>query len=465
MPNQQPPPDVDVAIIGGGIQGAGIAQACAAAGYSCTLIEKSHLAAGTSSQSSKLIHGGLRYLESYQFGLVRHNLKERERLLKLAPDLIQRREFLIPIYPHSQRRPWQLYLGLGLYRLLAGENPFRGAYTLPQSEWAQLRGINLTGLSHVFCYNDAQTDDRLLTQAVMYSAESLGAQLLCPVMVEQINRTDNGYDLHLSGAQNCASPHRLSARLVINATGPWVNQLLQRVDRDRHDIEPSSQQSAIAEMLNNHENTKPPKSDEFSGVSTSGNDTLEVGVLETRALEIDALEIDLVQGSHLLLNNQLGEKAFYLEAPCDKRAVFVIPWQGKTLLGTTELLHKGRAEDAAITAGERNYLLRTLRHYFPDIRPDVEGSFCGLRVLPKGQGSAFSRPREVQLHSPKHHSRLLSVYGGKLTGYRDNAQKVVQWVNEQLGARPMIAETAELYLEVPPGALPARAIAIEEKTS
>lgn len=442
MPSEhQMPIDTDIAIIGGGIQGAGIAQACAAAGYRCTLIEKSHLAAGTSSQSSKLIHGGLRYLESYQFGLVRHNLMERERLLKLAPELIQRREFLIPIYPHSQRRPWQLYLGLGLYRLLAGENPFRGPYTLPQSEWPQLRGINLNGLSHVFRYGDAQTDDRLLTQAVMYSAESLGAQLLCPVMVEQIQKNAEGYELFLSGAHNCASPHRLSANLVINATGPWVNQLLQRVDST---AEPDSRQ----------------------GPNTENNKAEGVGEpLCKHTSDIETLAVDLVQGSHLLLNNQLGERAFYLEAPCDKRAVFVIPWQGQTLLGTTELVHKGRAEDAAITTGERNYLLRTLRHYFPDIRPDIVGSFCGLRVLPKGQGSAFSRPREVQLHSPNNHPHLLNVYGGKLTGYRDNAQTVVQWVQKHLGSRTAIADTAELALEVPPGALPARAITIKEKTS
>jgi len=420
----QPPTETDIAIIGGGIQGAGIAQACAAAGYRCTLIEKSHLAAGTSSQSSKLIHGGLRYLESYQFGLVRHNLLERERLLRLAPDLIKRREFLIPVYPHSQRRPWQLFLGLALYRLLAGENPLRSGYTLPQREWSQLRGINLNGLSHVFRYNDAQTDDRLLTQAVMYSAESLGAHLLCPVMVEQVAQTSAGYELLLSGAHNCASSQHLAARVVINATGPWVNQLLQRVvSTSEHSIK--------------------------DGLNAEGT--------ESNRPDLDILAVDLVQGSHLLLDNQLGERAFYLEAPCDKRAVFVIPWQGKTLLGTTELLHQGRAEDAAMTDGERNYLLRTLRHYFPDLRPVITGHFCGLRVLPKGKASAFARPREVQLHSPKGHPRLLSVYGGKLTGYRDNAEKVMQWVAEQLGPREALADTRQLPLELPAGALPARA--------
>jgi len=430
----EPPAETEVAIIGGGIQGAGIAQACAAAGYRCTLIEKSHLAAGTSSQSSKLIHGGLRYLESYQFGLVRHNLLERERLLHLAPDLIKRREFLIPVYPHSQRRPWQLYLGLALYRLLAGENPLHPTYTLPKHEWTQLRGINLSELSHVFRYEDAQTDDRLLTQAVMYSAESLGARLLCPVMVERLTQTDDGYNLLLSGAHNCASPQRLSARVVINATGPWVNQLLMRVH------------SATEQDAREDGASEPSDSLRASTQSQINNDS-----------EVESLAVDLVQGSHLLLDNQLGERAFYLEAPCDKRAVFVIPWQGKTLLGTTELLHRGQPEDAAMTTGERNYLLRTLRHYFPDLRPVIVGNFCGLRVLPKGNGSPFSRPREVQLHSGAKHPRLLSVYGGKLTGYRDNAQQVAQWVGEQLGPREPLADTTQLPLALPAGALPARA--------
>ena len=167
----------DLVIIGGGIHGAGIAQAAAARGLSVMVLEQSGIASGTSSRSSKLIHGGLRYLESGQFALVRECLHERTLLLKLAPQLVKLKSFYIPVYRDTTRRPWLLHLGLSLYALLGGLHPAVRFCRVPQSRWRNLDGLDTAQLEAVFQYNDAQTDDAALTRAVMRSAQQLGAQL------------------------------------------------------------------------------------------------------------------------------------------------------------------------------------------------------------------------------------------------------------------------------------------------
>jgi glycerol-3-phosphate dehydrogenase len=144
--------EFDVAIVGAGIHGAGIAQAVGAAGHSALLLEQSDVAYGSSSRSSKLIHGGLRYLESGQYSLVRESLKERALMLKLAPGLVKMQRFYIPVYAHTRRRPWQLRLGLSLYALLAGFTPQARFGTVPRREWQQLDGLDTANLQAVFWY-------------------------------------------------------------------------------------------------------------------------------------------------------------------------------------------------------------------------------------------------------------------------------------------------------------------------
>ena len=162
----------DVIVIGGGIHGAGVLQAAAAAGYSALLIEKSALASGTSSRSSKLIHGGLRYLESGQFALVRESLHERAVHLRIAPDLVELKPFFIPVYGQTRRRPWQLKLGLWIYALLGGFDASTRFGSVPRREWSELDGLETRGLDAVIRYYDAQTDDAQLTRAVVESARS-----------------------------------------------------------------------------------------------------------------------------------------------------------------------------------------------------------------------------------------------------------------------------------------------------
>ena len=167
----------DVVVIGGGIHGAGIAQAASARGFSVMVLEQTGIASGTSSRSSKLIHGGLRYLESRQFSLVRECLRERTLLLELAPQLIELKPFYIPVYQDTTRRPWLLHAGLSLYAVLGGLHPATRFRRVPQNQWKNLDGLDTAHLEAVFQYNDAQTDDAALTRAVMRSAQRMGAQL------------------------------------------------------------------------------------------------------------------------------------------------------------------------------------------------------------------------------------------------------------------------------------------------
>src|SRR6185436_2868679 len=182
----------DLLIIGAGIHVVGVAQAAAAAGYSVLLLEKTALAAGTSSRSSKLIHGGLRYLESGQLRLVRETLHERATLLRIAAELVRLVPFYIPIYRKTRRRPWEITIGLALYAALGGFSPASRFTRLPRHDWPTLDGIDTHELECVFRYYDAQTDDAALTRAVMRSAQSLGAELQMPAEFVAASRNDSG---------------------------------------------------------------------------------------------------------------------------------------------------------------------------------------------------------------------------------------------------------------------------------
>jgi glycerol-3-phosphate dehydrogenase len=389
--------DFEVAVIGGGILGVGAAQACAAAGYSCVVIEQTDWAAGTSSRSSKLIHGGLRYLETGQVSLVRESLRERAILLKIAPHLVHPLAFRIPVYPTTTRRPATLAAGLGLYALLAGLTTLaRYSATLPGHMPSALKrtGLKAEGLQTVFRYFDAQTDDLQLTRAVLRSAQSLGAQARCPSKLVAARQADDGYLLTL---EEGGKRRKLHCAYLINAGGPWVNEVLACITP-----------------------------------------------------ETTHRRIDRVLGSHLVLEGRMHDEAFYLESPIDQRAVFVLPWHDDTtLLGTTERPFEGNPALAAVNDEDRKYLLTTLRHYFPHAKPKILREFAGVRVLPHGDGRAFVQPRDCVFHVDVHHQALLSLYGGKLTGYRHTGQDVVAKVRQALGRRTSIADTATLPLPEP----------------
>ncbi len=384
---------VEVLVIGGGIHGVGVAQAAAAAGYQTLIVEKTDWAAGTSSKSSKLIHGGLRYLQTFQFKLVRESLRERGLLLKLAPELVHPIKFYIPIYDHSTYRPWQIRAGLTLYSLLSGLKPLSRFRKLNRDEWRSLAGLRQQGLQAVYCYWDGQTNDRLLTQAVKNSAVDMGAQAWCPAEVTAVVKVENGYHVRLNHKQQV---REITADLVVNAAGPWVNHLLDNV-------RPSPQR----------------------------------------------FDVDLVAGSHLVLKGQVADFIYYLEAPQDQRAIFVMPWgEGDTLLGTTEVKFQGEPEELRCSPQEEGYLLGVLQHYFPGFSAEVIGRQAGLRVLPRTNKRAFFAPREtVYAYDNKGNPKLISIYGGKLTGYRATAEHVMKVVRKSLGRRARLARTDQLSLK------------------
>jgi glycerol-3-phosphate dehydrogenase len=386
--------DHEVAVIGGGILGVGAAQACAAAGYSCVVVEQNDWASGTSSRSSKLIHGGLRYLETGQLSLVRESLKERAILLKIAPHLVHPLAFRIPVYATTKRRPATLAAGLGLYAVLAGLTTlarFSATWHMPSA--LRRAGLKAEGLQAVFRYFDAQTDDVQLTRAVLRSAQALGVEARCPARLVAAEREEGGYKLTLDeGGQR----RELRCAYLVNAGGPWINDVL----------------GCVAPTATHR-------------------------------------RIDRVLGSHLVLEERLYDEALYLESPTDQRAVFVLPWQGRTMVGTTERPFEGDPATASVNADDRAYLLATLRHYFPHERPRIHREFAGVRVLPHGDGRAFQRPRDCVFHVDETHSRLVSLYGGKLTGYRHTGQDVVAKVRQALGPRKPVANTATLRLPDP----------------
>jgi glycerol-3-phosphate dehydrogenase len=385
----------DVVVIGGGIHGVGVAQAAASGGYSVLLLEQHALAAGSSSRSSKLIHGGLRYLEGHEFGLVRESLTERAILLEIAPDLVQLQPFHIPVYPDTSRRPLALRTGLTLYAVLGGLKSASRFRKLSHKEWDALDGLETRNLQAVYQYFDAQTNDTELTRAVMQSALELGASLSCPAEF---------LSAHI-GPEDCEIRYRdhrgeksCQALALVNAGGPWVNAITAR-------ISPMPAPVAVA----------------------------------------------LVQGTHLVLKDSLEMGCYYLEAPQDRRAIFLLPWGHQSLLGTTESLYRGDPMEVSPLQQEIDYLLEVLQHYFPSRSQTVDDSFAGLRVLPAANSAAFGRSRETRLAVDNRiHPRVLAIVGGKLTGYRATASKAMNILRRSLPARKPRADTAKLVLRPAP---------------
>lgn len=352
--------DCDLLVVGAGIHGAGVAQAAAAAGHSVIVVERTAPAAGTSSKSSKLIHGGLRYLETAQIHLVYESLAERRWMLAHAPNLVRLLPMHIPVYADTRRAAVMIRAGLSAYALLGGLHRHERFHSLDRADWDALDRIDTRGLRAVFRYFEAQTDDAALTRAVLASAERLGVSVRMPAEVIGSEPCADGVIVSLVQDGREAT---LRARVVVNAAGPWA--------------------SAVAARL---------------------------GVVSPA--------VELVQGTHLEFDGALGEGAYYVEAPADGRAVFVMPWRGRTLVGTTERVYTGDPSAVAPTDDERDYLIATYARYFPHRDTTPVAAWAGLRVLPAADKSAFWRPRETVFDAT---SRVVSIYGGKLTTWRRTA--------------------------------------------
>jgi len=384
----------DIIVIGGGIQGAGCAQAATAAGYKVCMLEKSSWGSATSSHSSKLIHGGLRYLETYQFGLVRKALQERAVLMKIAGDLIRPIPFYIPIYRHTRHRSWEIFLGLGIYSLLGGFDRLARFRIVPENEWSMLSGLKTEGLERVFQYWDTQTDDLLLTRAVARSTAELGGDIREHADFKKASSVKDGY-LVTYGRKG--EEHQISCRVLINGAGPWVTDVQRRIENA-----PS-----------------PPR-------------------------------VELVQGAHIELEGHLSDSIFYLESPTDQRPMFVMPWHGNTLVGTTETAFSGDPARVKARQSEIDYLLEAVHSYFPGFQGRLLNSFAGLRVLPVLKKGFNERPRDtlIQFDDPRRPT-CISLYGGKLTTYRATGAGILKKIRRTLGGRDGGLDTREILLPVP----------------
>ncbi len=366
----------DIAIIGAGIHGAGVAQAAAQQGLSVLVLERREQAGlETSSASSKLIHGGLRYLETGQFRLVYECLREQKMLLTREPQLVAMRTFYLPVYKNSKRHPLLIALGLGFYWLLSGCRTQLGCWPIAKSEATKI-GLREENLRALFAYQDAQTDDRQLTQAVLKVACELGCSVEYRCELQALNKGEH-YHLH------CSDDRAFQARTLVNAAGPWVNH--------------------VASLL--------------PGMAQQN--------------------IDWVQGTHIVLDQPALDVCIYCESPRDGRAVFILPWKGKALVGTTEMMLSH--PKAQVTEEEVDYLLDVFNCYFPKANctsAHVLDSFAGVRVLPKAEGAANRRSRETLfVCDSQDRPTYVAIYGGKLTSFRATAEKALNRLRPHITAR------------------------------
>jgi glycerol-3-phosphate dehydrogenase len=356
-----------IAVIGGGINGLSSAWQLALAGHQVTLFERDELMQATSKSSSKLLHGGLRYLEQGEFRLVHEALQERRWWLKKAPHLTKRLPLLYPIYQKGQRPRWQIKIGLWLYDLLSGKKGI-GRHRWLTAEQAKRCSpqLKMDGLTGAYLFFDGQMDDRKLGLWVADQAVKAGVQIHQHCPVRQITATGGVF------AANSAEWQVFD--LVVNVAGPWSNQLLEQS---------------------------------------------ELPLQQT---------LDLVRGSHLLLP-AISRYGHMLEVPGERRIVFVLPYQGQTLLGTTEV-RQSLAEPIECSDEEQSYLLKLYNHYFVDQKTatEVKNKFAGVRPLLGGSDSASKASREYALNWQQ---QLLTVSGGKWTTARALARTVVEQIQQK----------------------------------
>lgn len=384
----------DMLIIGGGITGAGLALDAAARGLKTALIEKRDFAAGTSSRSTKLIHGGLRYLEHYDFALVREGLRERAELLKLAPHLDEPLEFVIPIYADRRRNydhPLLVRAGLILYDLLAGKYNIGRHRRIAREAALQLAPqLDSRGLKGALVYYDGRTNDARLVIEIIKTVHAQGAAIANYMKFVSFRKDTHG---KVSGAQVCdeltEASFDINARVVINATGVWMNDI----------------RGLSANLSDDDKQLRPSKGIHL----TVSAERLNV----TTAWLIPAI----------------GEKRFY----------FVVPWEGRVNIGTTDTDYNGDKDAPGAVASEVTNILQAVNAYFPSAQlepSDVISAWAGLRPLISSGNTnqsttAVSRKEEIFTDR----DGLISLAGGKLTTYRLMAERGIDLAVEQLRER------------------------------
>jgi len=368
----------DVLVIGGGINGAAVAHLAATKGLKVVLLEKGDFASGTSSKSTKLMHGGLRYLETFEFGLVRESLKERFIQLQQFPQLVKPLPFIIPVYTSSPRPLWLVKLGVFLYDFLSGKYLIEKHRALSIDEVCRLiPGIKKDGMLGGVMYFDARMDDAQLCKENIQQARDKGVQAFNHVEVEDFikekGRTVGVRAYDVLGKE----AFEVRAKKIVCAAGPWTNLLLDKEEGKR------------------------------------------------------PLGIRTTKGVHLICRGQISQKAVLLQVKKGKRIFFVIPWKGDTLIGTTDTDFQGNPDDVRVEEEDIAYLLNELKNFFPEntfSRTNIISSFAGLRplVYQKGNPSKISRKHGIQTSD----SGVIYVMGGKFTTYRKIAEDVMRFIGE-----------------------------------
>ena len=356
----------DLFIIGGGINGAGLARDAAGRGLSVCLADKGEIGGATSSWSTKLIHGGLRYLENYEFKLVRESLKERETIYKIAKPISKPIPFIIP-YVDKIRPAWLIKIGLFLYDNLGGKTIIPKSNTLDISK--KLPNILKKKYKTGFQYFDVQIDDKKLTKLNIKSAKKYKAKVLEYNKVKKAEIDGNEWVIHLQKGK------KIKSKILINASGPWINETLKK------NIKIKSKN-----------------------------------------------KIRLVKGSHIITKKLYKKDVAFTFQNTDKRIIFVIPYKKKfSLIGTTEVEVKS-PENKEISKKEILYLIRSVNNYLEKqiSTKDIVDSYSGIRPLIEdfNQASKVTRDYIFDLNIIKK-LPLLSIYGGKLTTYRKLAENVL----------------------------------------
>ncbi len=394
----------DVIIVGGGINGSAIARDAVLRGLKTLVLEKEDISSGTSAWSTRLIHGGLRYLEYFEFYLVRESLAERERLLKNAPHLVKPLGMAFPFYNQNRRPPWMIRMGMILYDMLSYDKSLDHHHILsPRQVLEQVGELNPDGLSGAAMYYDCQVDyaERLSVENIL-SAQEHGAMFLNYAKVTRFvldnNRVTGVEFQDLLGGKT----YTVSAPLVINVGGPWVDEVLKGLG-------------------------KPVKR-----------------------------LIGGTKGSHLVVPPFPGAPkiAVYFEARADGRPMFVIPWTGRVLIGTTDLPYHGDLDHVEINDEEMNYLMSEANGIFPSARIDLDQvlyTYSGIRPLPyvgEKKTAAITRRHIIHDHAPEVEG-LISIIGGKLTTFRNLAEQCVDLVGKKLAIPLKPCSTKKSHL---PGA-------------
>jgi glycerol-3-phosphate dehydrogenase len=376
----------DVFVIGGGINGCGIARDAVGRGYSVALAEMNDFASGTSSGSTKLIHGGLRYLEHYEFRLVREALMEREVLWAMAPHVIWPMRFVLPYHKGGLRPAWLIRLGLFLYDHIGGRKLLPATSTLDMTR--DPAGAPLKRLfTKAFEYSDGWVDDARLVVLNARDAADRGARIMARTRVVSARRDNGRWAIETEDTQT-GTRETIRARLLVNATGPWVDRVL-------------------ADAIGKN----------------------------------DVHNVRLVQGSHIVVRKRFDDpRAYFFQNP-DGRIMFAIPYQNDfTLIGTTDRDFAGNLAEARISDAEIDYLCASASEYFSDpvTRQDIVWTYSAVRPLfDDGASKAQEATRDyvLRLEGENGQAPLLNVFGGKLTTYRRLAESALEKIGEAIGAK------------------------------